>query len=174
VSIKQIWFSFKSICFSTLIHLKYTWHAWIPCEYKVHGMSYLLWLFWTCGERTKTNFGDRSFAVHHPRLWTLDGTNYPRILRLLTLWTRRAAFAASKFPCLTINGNADSRGTSAVFQTVTLFYAVCSIFPSQSSCFWPNKVIFFLREWYLAAILSLLPFSHINVEFMLKSSVFGE
>jgi hypothetical protein len=30
-----------------------------------------------------------------------------------------------------------------------------------------------VREWYLAAILSLLPFSHINMEFMLKSGVFG-
>jgi hypothetical protein len=62
---------------------------------------------------------------------------------LLTLWTRWAAFAVSKFPCLRIDGNADSCGTSAVFQTVTLFYAVCSIFPSKSSCFWPNKVRFF-------------------------------
>jgi hypothetical protein len=31
----------------------------------------------------------------------------------LTLWTRRAAFVASKFPCLTIDGNADSHGTTA-------------------------------------------------------------
>jgi hypothetical protein len=31
---------------------------------------------------------------------------------------------------------------------------------------------FLLREWYLAAILSLLPFSRINVEFMFKSGVF--
>jgi hypothetical protein len=82
---------------------------------------------------------------------------------------------ALKFPCLTIDGNADSRGTSAVFQTITLFYAVCSIFPSKSSCFYPNKVGFVCYgEWYLAAILSLLPFSRINMEFMLESGVFGE
>jgi hypothetical protein len=56
----------------------------------------------------------------------------PSVLKELTLWTRRAA---SKFPCLTIDGNADSRGTSAVFQTVTLFYAVCTIFPSKSFVF---------------------------------------
>jgi hypothetical protein len=49
----------------------------------------------------------------------------------LTLWTWRATFAASKFPCL-LDGKADSRGTSAVFQTVTLFYADCEIFPSKS------------------------------------------
>jgi hypothetical protein len=30
--------------------------------------------------------------------------------------------------------------------------------------------LFLLGEWYLAAILSLLPFSRINMEFMLKSS----
>jgi hypothetical protein len=34
-----------------------------------------------------------------------------------------------------IDGNADSHGTSAVFQTVTLFYAVCTIFPSKSFVF---------------------------------------
>jgi hypothetical protein len=82
---------------------------------------------------------------------------------------------ASKFPCLTIDGNADSRGTSAVFQTVTLFYAVCTIFPSKSFVFDQIKSGFFCYgEWYLAAILSLLPFSRYFVEFMLKSGVFGE
>jgi hypothetical protein len=64
---------------------------------------------------------------------------------LLTLWTRRAAFAASKFPCLTIDGNADSRGTSAIFQTVTLFYAVCTIFPSKSFVFDQIKSFFLLQ-----------------------------
>jgi hypothetical protein len=34
--------------------------------------------------------------------------------------------------------------------------------------------VFSYGEQYLAAILSLLPFSCINVEFMLKSGVFGE
>jgi hypothetical protein len=47
-----------------------------------------------------------------------------------------ATFAAFKFRCLTIDGNADSRGTSAVFQTVTLFYVCLLIFLSKSSCFW--------------------------------------
>jgi hypothetical protein len=72
----------------------------------------------------------------------------------LTLWTRWAAFAASMFPCLLIDGNADSRGTLAVFQTVTLFYAVCKIFPSKSFIFDQIKSGFLLREWYLAAIFS--------------------
>jgi hypothetical protein len=60
----------------------------------------------------------------------------------LALWTRRATKAASKFPCLTIDGNADSRGTSAVFQTVTSFYAVCAIFPSNSFVFYQIKWFF--------------------------------
>jgi hypothetical protein len=89
-------------------------------------------------------------------------TNYLTIH--LTLWNRWAAFAASKFPRLTIDGNADSRGTSAVFQSVTLFYAVCSIFPSTSSCFWPNSHFFATGNgiWQ--------PFCHFChfVEFMLK------
>jgi hypothetical protein len=88
--------------------------------------------------------------------------------------TRQATFAASKFPCLLIDGNADSHGASAVFQTVTLFYAICKIFPSKSFVFDQIKSGFMLREWYLAAILSLLPFSRNFVEFMLKSGVFGE
>jgi hypothetical protein len=62
-----------------------------------------------------------------------------------------------KFPCLQIDGNADSHGTSAVFQAVTLLYTV-----------------FCYGEWYLAAILSLLPFSRNLMEFMLKSGVFGD
>jgi hypothetical protein len=65
---------------------------------------------------------------------------------------------ASKFPCLTIDGNADSRCTSAVFQTVTLFYAVYTIFPSKSFVFDQIKSFFCYGEWYLAAILSLLHF----------------
>jgi hypothetical protein len=53
-------------------------------------------------------------------------------------------FSESKFACLTIDENAVSLGTSVVLQTVTLFYAVCSIFPSKSSrCFCPKKVAFF-------------------------------
>jgi hypothetical protein len=51
----------------------------------------------------------------------------------------------SKFPCLTIDGNANSRGTSAVFQTVTLFYAVCTIFPSKSFVFYQIKSDFLIR-----------------------------
>jgi glycopeptide antibiotics resistance protein len=72
-----------------------------------------------------------------------------------------------------MDGNADCRGTSAVFQTVIMFYAVCSICPVV---FDQIKSGFLLRprEWYLAGILSLLPFSRINVEFMLKSGVLGE
>jgi hypothetical protein len=54
---------------------------------------------------------------------------------------QRVAFAASKFPCLTIDGNADSHGTSAVFQTVTLSYAVCTIFPSKSFVFDQIKLL---------------------------------
>jgi hypothetical protein len=42
----------------------------------------------------------------------------------------------------TVDGNADSRGTSAVFQTVTLFYAVCPIFPSKSFVFEQIKSFF--------------------------------
>jgi hypothetical protein len=75
---------------------------------------------------------------------------------------------------LPIDGNADSCGTSAVFQTVTLFYADCKIFPSTSFVFDQIKSVFCYGEWYLAAILSLLPFSRNFVEFMLKSGVFGE
>jgi hypothetical protein len=75
-----------------------------------------------------------------------------------------AAFAASKFPCLLIDGNADSRGTSAVFPTATLSYTVCKIFPSKSFVFDQIKSGFF----------SLLPFSRNFVEFMLKSGVFGK
>jgi hypothetical protein len=71
---------------------------------------------------------------------------------LLTIWTQRAAFAASKFPCLTIDGNADSHGTSAVFQTVTLFYAVCAIFPSIS--FYSIK-LYVLMWFFLSKMVSL-------------------
>jgi hypothetical protein len=39
----------------------------------------------------------------------------------------------------------DSHGTSAVFQTVTLFYAVCTIFPSKSFVFDQIKSVFLLR-----------------------------
>jgi hypothetical protein len=69
------------------------------------------------------------------------------------LFARRATFAASKFLCLLIDGNADSRSTSAVFQTVTLFYTVCKIFLSKSVVFEQIKLFFLLRERYLAAIL---------------------
>jgi hypothetical protein len=70
------------------------------------------------------------------------------VLRELTLWTRRAAFASSKFPCLTIDGNADSRSTSAVFLTVcfTLFaqYFLLNpvVFDKIKSFFWLQGIVF--------------------------------
>jgi hypothetical protein len=68
-----------------------------------------------------------------------------------------------------MDGTGDSRSTSVVFESVTLYYAVCSIFPSKSSYFWPNKSRFFAKRNGIWP-----PFSHVNMEFMLKSGVFGE
>jgi hypothetical protein len=53
---------------------------------------------------------------------------------------------SSKFPCLTVDGTGDSCGTSAMIPITAFFYVVSSIFSSESSCFWPNKVGFFAKS----------------------------
>jgi hypothetical protein len=94
------------------------------------------------------------------QIW-LPGGWWPSWNTNLTLWTlraafaasicssqihRRAAFASSKFACLLIGGTVGSRGTSALFLITTFFYAVSSIFFSKSNCFWPNS-LFLQKVW---------------------------
>jgi hypothetical protein len=86
-------------------------------------------------------------------LWLHEWSFNKRLLghvlgNTLTIW---ATFAASKVPSLTIDENADSRSTSAVFQSVTLFYAVCWIY------FLLNPVVF----------------DQIKSGFLLRGMVFG-